>query len=121
MAKRRAHGDGGLFVRGRGTDHERWVGRITLADGTRRDVYGRTQVEARRKLEELKRAASMGMRLTSVRQTTGEFLIDCREKQLVVVLGGHWLQGNLVTHALKSTDELALGANPVAFVEIRRA
>ena len=49
------------------------------------------------------------------------FRFTCREKQLVVVLGGHWLQGNLVTHALKSTDELALGANPVAFVEIRRA
>src|SRR5438132_11619025 len=80
MGKRRAHGAGGLFVRDRGTDHERWVGRITLADGSRRDVYGRSQAEARRKLEKLKRNASLGLPIITERQTTGQFLLHWLEE-----------------------------------------
>ena len=74
MRKRRAHGDGGLFARNKGTDRERWVGRLQLPDGTRRDVYGKTQGEARRKLEEMKAAVKAGLPVTSDRLTVGEFL-----------------------------------------------
>lgn len=79
MPKRRAHGDGGLFVRGKGTDRERWVGRLTLADGSRRDVYGNTQAEARKKLEEMKRTIALGLKPTSDRLSVAQFLTDWLE------------------------------------------
>jgi integrase len=76
VGKRRAHGEGGLFARNRGTAKERWVGRLTLEDGTRRDVYGRTQAEAKKKLDELKAQLAAGLAPTSERLTTGQFLTD---------------------------------------------
>src|SRR5918912_3512151 len=77
--RRRAQGEGGLFVRNKGTDRELWVGRLLLPDGTRRDVYGKTQTTARRKLEEMKQAISAGFPVPSDRLTTGEFLLDWLE------------------------------------------
>ena len=79
MPKRRAHGEGGLFRRNKGTPRETWVARITLEDGTRKDVYAKTQAEAKRKLQELQRAAELGLVLRSERQTVGQFLVDWPE------------------------------------------
>jgi integrase len=76
MTRRRANGEGGLFRRNRGTPRESWVARITLEDGTRKEVYSKTQAEAKRKLAELKRGAELGLALRSQRQTVGQFLVD---------------------------------------------
>jgi integrase len=73
MAERRDYGSGALYrrmVHGR----ERWTGRIRLPDGTRKDVYAETRAEARKKLDELRQAASHGGVVTTKRQTTGDFL-----------------------------------------------
>ena len=69
MTKRRAHGEGGLFRRNKGTPRESWVARIYLEDGARKEVYAQTQAEARRKLADLKRGAELGLALRSQRQT----------------------------------------------------
>ena len=47
MPKRRAHGEGGLFRRNKGTDRESWVARIYLEDGSRKELYAQTQAEER--------------------------------------------------------------------------
>src|SRR5437879_3228923 len=79
MTKRRAHGEGGLFRRNRGTPRESWVARIYLEDGARKEVYAQTQAEAKRKLADLKRGAELGLALRSQRQTVGQFLVDWLE------------------------------------------
>src|SRR6266851_9764744 len=79
MPKRRAHGEGGLFRRNKGTPRESWVARITFEDGTRKELYAQTQSEAKQKLEELKRAAELGLAMRSPRQTVGQFLNDWLE------------------------------------------
>ena len=79
MPTRRARGEGGLFRRNKGTPRETWVARIVFEDGTRKEVYAQTQAEAKHKLEELKRAAELGMAMRSPRQTVGQFLQDWLE------------------------------------------
>ena len=79
MTRRRANGEGGLFRRNKGTPRESWVARITLEDGTRKEVYAKTQAEAKGKLAELKRGAELGLALRSQRQTVGQFLVDWLE------------------------------------------
>jgi len=76
MGKRRAHGEGALFVRNKGTARERWVGRLALADGTRQDVYGKTQAEAKKKLDQLKTQRADGLAPTSDKLRVGQFLTD---------------------------------------------
>lgn len=79
VPKRRAHGEGSLFRRNKGTPRESWVARIYLEDGTRPEVYAQTQTEARQKLAELKRGAELGLALRSQRQTVGQILVDWLE------------------------------------------
>lgn len=77
MAKRRAAGEGTLHL-----DEKRsvWVGRISLGYGSdgkrlRRTVYGRTQAEARRKLDQLRRSREAGIQLPVGReQILADFL-----------------------------------------------
>jgi integrase len=73
MGKRRAHGDGALFVRNKGTRRELWVGR-QLPDGTRHEVTGKTQAVALQKLQNARTAAGNGLPVKIERQTTGTFL-----------------------------------------------
>src|SRR4051812_14121896 len=77
--KRRAQGEGGLFVRNKGTDREMWVGRFQYPDGTRKDVYAKTQAKAREKLDALKKTAALGVKPTSDRLTVAAFLMDWLE------------------------------------------
>jgi integrase len=79
MPKRRAHGEGALFRRNKGTSRESWVARIYFEDGSRKEAYAQTQSEARQKLEELKRGAELGLALRTPRQTVGQFLADWME------------------------------------------
>lgn len=76
--KRRAHGEGGLFVRRKG-GREVWAGRLLLEDGTRREVQARTQAEALKKLNQLKKVVEQGLKPATDRQTVGAFLQDWLE------------------------------------------
>lgn len=74
MAKKRANGEGTITKLADGT----WVGKISLGykpDGKRNRpaVYGRTQAEVRKKLEELKRQAASGT-YTDTKLTIEEYL-----------------------------------------------
>jgi integrase len=53
-----------------------WVGRLILPDGTRKDVYARTQTEALKRLNALKKSVEQGLKPTSDRQTVGAYLQD---------------------------------------------
>ncbi|ADP78115.1 tyrosine-type recombinase/integrase [Pseudofrankia inefficax] len=72
---RRAHGEGGLYQR---ASDNRWVGVVDLGwiDGKRRrrTVYGRTQKEARGKMNALREAAGKGQDLAAKPQTVAEWL-----------------------------------------------
>ena len=57
MARRRATGEGSVYYE---TDGDRWVGAITLANGTRRKVIGRNRTEARQRLDHLRHAVAAG-------------------------------------------------------------
>ena len=74
MARRRAHGEGTIFL----TDRGRWRADVSLgydAEGkrVRRTLYGRTQKEVRGKLDVLKQQQAAGM-LTDTKLTVKDFL-----------------------------------------------
>ena len=75
MARRRANGEGSICRRADG----RWVGALTVgldANGRalRRAVYGRTQAEARRKLERLRSEFLLGEIPRASRETVDQYL-----------------------------------------------
>jgi integrase len=74
---RRAHGDGGLFQR---ASDGLWVGRVDLGwkDGkrVRKNVYAKTQAECRKKLEQVKKAADLGVNVTAERRTVEKWLAE---------------------------------------------
>lgn len=69
--KRRFNGEGTIYHRSDG----RWAGTITLADGTRRTVYGRNSDAVQVKMQELRRARENGMIVASARAKTGDYLV----------------------------------------------
>jgi integrase len=68
--KRRGHGEGAIFQRKDG----RWVARVTLPDGTRKDYYAKTRREAADKLKGAQRSAEDGVDLSADRVTVAHFL-----------------------------------------------
>lgn len=78
QSQRRGRGEGALFYR---ADRDRWMGRITI-DGQQRIVSARTKTEARRQLDELRRAADAGLPLTAGTLTVAELLTVWAEKAL---------------------------------------
>jgi integrase len=73
--RKRANGEGSVYPRSDG----RWAGELTVGFNAagkqiRATVYGRTQAEARAKLEELKQRASQGLNIKPERLTVGKFL-----------------------------------------------
>jgi len=83
--RRRSHGEGSLFQR---SSDGVWVGRLDLGyvDGKRirKSVYGKTEREARHKLNELRRQHERGMPVVTKRQRLAGYL----EHWLVDVLPG---------------------------------
>lgn len=69
MAKKRAHGEGSITKRKDG----RWMARATIY-GKREYFYGRTQAEAKEKMEEAKEAAKKGIYVKPTNLTFGEWL-----------------------------------------------
>lgn len=68
--KRRANGEGAVSQRKDG----RWEARISLADGRRKCVYGKTQREVLERKVELLRSQQQGLPAANERQTVGAFL-----------------------------------------------
>jgi integrase len=69
-SRRRGHNEGSVFQRADG----RWVASISLEDGKRRDVYGRTRKEAAEKLLRLQRDLRAGLPLVREDQTVEQYL-----------------------------------------------
>ena len=74
--RKRANGEGSVYYR---KCDARWAGEITIGyDDRGRQVkprvYGRTQAEARAKLDELKKRVSQGLKAKPERLTVAQFL-----------------------------------------------
>jgi len=69
--KRRGRGEGTVFQRKDG----RWVAEITLEDGSRKPLYGKTQEEAIAKLKQAEYEKRQGILATGPKQKLGDFLI----------------------------------------------
>ena len=67
---RRGRGEGALFYR---EDRDRWMGRIVV-DGQRHQISAKTKTEARRKLDDIRRAATDGLPVTPGSLTLAELL-----------------------------------------------
>lgn len=74
MAKR-GNGEGSIYQRKDG----RWVGSVTLPDGRRKDVYGKTRQEVASKLLPVMNAKADNLPVPSERQGVGDFLADWLE------------------------------------------
>lgn len=71
--KRRGNGEGNIYPRSDG----RWEARLTLHDGRRKSVFGKTREEAAKKLTVLMAERDRGLPLDqSQRLTAGAFLED---------------------------------------------
>jgi integrase len=57
LTRRRATGEGSVYFENNG---DRWIGAITLANGTRRKVVGRNRTDARQRLDRLRQAVAAG-------------------------------------------------------------
>src|SRR5215208_1758 len=68
--KRRGHGEGAIFQRTDG----RWVARLVLPNGKRKDIYAKTRKDAGSKLRAAQRAVDDGLTLDSGRQTVAAYL-----------------------------------------------
>ena len=69
---KRGNGEGSIRKRADG----RWEGRVTLPDGKRRSVFGKTRLETSTKLTDLLKAAKDGAPVPSERITVGAFLSE---------------------------------------------
>ncbi len=67
---RRGHNEGTIFQRSNG----RWVAEVSLGDGQRKTLYGKTKKEVREKRDAALRAVEQGLPLGDDRQTVGEYL-----------------------------------------------
>lgn len=68
--RRRANGEGNVRQRGDG----RWEARVSLGDGRRQSLFGRTQREAIEKLRALQRGQDQGIPIPTERHSVGEYL-----------------------------------------------
>ncbi len=68
--RRRGHHEGSIRQRPDGT----WESRISLANGTRKSLYGKTRGEVQAKMKEAQRDLDAGLDLSARRQTVGQYL-----------------------------------------------
>lgn len=75
MAKRRGHGEGGVYQR---ASDGLWVGSVELGyDGgkrRRKAVYGKSRAEAVKKVKEVQRTVDAGFTVSDERTTVGQYL-----------------------------------------------
>ena len=70
MAKRRGNSEGSITQRADG----RWMARLSLPDGTRKAVYGKTKAEAIKRLQAAQRTIAQGLPLGNERETVAAWL-----------------------------------------------
>jgi hypothetical protein len=68
--KRRGHGEGSIKQRADGL----WEARVSLPNGKRKSLYGKTRKEAQDKLRAALRDVDAGLDLSAGRQTVAQFL-----------------------------------------------
>lgn len=115
MASRRGQGEGTVYKR----KDLRWEGRVSLGNGRRRAVYGRTAAEARTKLDELRRAIAEGREAFDDRRTVGQ-LFDAwlAAKRDTVRPKTHESYAGLIRrHARPALGAIRLSALRVAHLE----
>jgi integrase len=74
---RRGAGEGSVFRRTDG----RWCAYLSLGDGGRRYLYGKTRADVQRKLADAHRTQDQGLPFSPERQTVGDFLTEWLEGQ----------------------------------------
>ena len=72
MAGTRGNGEGSIYQRRDGA----WCAAVSLPDGRRKVLYGRTRAEASRKLTDTLKAVGSGLPVPGVRLTVGAYLAD---------------------------------------------
>ncbi len=72
MAKRRRNSEGSITQRA----DSRWEARLSLPDGSRKSLYGKTEKEVLQKLKVAQRDADSGLPVISHTQTLGNYLED---------------------------------------------
>src|SRR6185437_8249890 len=70
MSKRRGNNEGSLLQRADG----RWMARVSLPDGKRKGVYGKTRKEVEKKLRDMLNDLEKGIVPADGRQTVEQFL-----------------------------------------------
>ena len=68
--RRRGHHEGSIRQRPDGT----WESRISLTNGKRKSLYGKTRREVQAKMKEAQRDLDAGLDLSARRQTVGQYL-----------------------------------------------
>ena len=88
MAKRgrRGNQEGTIMKRADG----RWHGRLTVVDGKRKHIYGKTRQEVARRMVELQHELDIGLPILDERQTVGQFLESWIEVARSQVRGSSW-------------------------------
>ena len=71
MAKRRGHNEGTVRQRADGL----WEARLSLPNGKRKSLYGKTRKDVQDKLRAAMREAENGLDLTAGRQTVGQYVL----------------------------------------------
>ena len=72
---KRGNGEGSIYQRGDG----KWVASITLEDGKRKVLYGKTRKEVKEKLTRVLHEQQQGTLVTAGPQTVEQFLTDWLE------------------------------------------
>src|SRR5262245_66602233 len=68
--KKRGNNEATIMKRSDG----RWHSRLTVADGKRKHIYGKTRHEVARRMVELQQSLETGLPLPDERQTVGQYL-----------------------------------------------
>src|SRR5689334_14788674 len=77
MARTRGNGEGTIYQR---KSDGKWCTAITLADGKRKVLYGKTRQEVARKLNSALQAREQGLPVAPDRQTLGQYLATWLEE-----------------------------------------
>lgn len=95
---RRANGEGSVYQR---MTDGRWVGALTLPDGRRKIVYGKTKKTALTKLREVERAVEDGLPVTTTPVTVAEYM----QSWLTTTLPARVATGRLAPSTLDSYSD----------------
>jgi integrase len=105
---RRGAGEGSVFRRTDG----RWCAYLSLWDGGRRYLYGKTRADVQRKLADAHRTLDQGLPFSPERQTVGDFLTEWLEGQRQRLRPNTWkrYEEYVRLHAIPTLGRVKLAA-----------